>query len=63
MSDDPTKRGKADRSRISTQRHERAYWCKKFGITHFRLRVAVATVGPMVKDVKRYLIARIKAAK
>lgn len=62
MSDDTHQRGKPDRERISTQRHELRYWCKRFGITQARLREAVKAVGPMVKDVKAWLINKIKRA-
>lgn len=62
MSDNPAKRGKPDRIRISSQWHERRYWCKRLGITESQLRVAIAATGPMVKNVKRWLINRIKNA-
>jgi hypothetical protein len=63
MSDDPKKRGKHDRIRINVRQiFERTYWTKALGITQARLREAVAAVGPMVKDVKRYLIERIEKA-
>lgn len=63
MSDDLTKRGKQDRIRISIkQTFERLYWCKAFGITQTTLREAVKQSGPMVRDVKLYLINRIKEA-
>ena len=64
MADDTTKRGKADRIRINIrQAFEIRYWTKAFGITKQMLIGTVKVVGPMVKNVKRYLINRIRAAK
>lgn len=64
MPDNPRKRGKADRIRIAvSQRHEVRHWCAAFGITQERLREAVREVGPMVPDVKLYLIEQIERAK
>jgi len=64
MTDDTTKRGKADRARINTgQAFEVRYWRKVLGVTKLTLIMAVKAVGPMVRDVKRYLIERIKSAK
>jgi len=63
MSDDTTKRGKADRTRINTrQAFEVRHWTKTLGVTKQTLMAAVKAVGPMVKDVKRYLIEKIRAA-
>lgn len=63
MADDPKKRGKPDRDRIHIhQYYERIGWCKKFGINATRLRDAVEAVGPMVKDVKAWLIKQIQEA-
>lgn len=63
MSDDIIKRGNADRIRINIgQVFERSYWSKKFGITQGRLREAVKAVGPMVRDVKTWLIKQIEDA-
>lgn len=63
MSDDLTKQGKADRIRINVkQGHERIYWCKALHVTQKDLRAIVRIVGPMVADVKAYLIARIEEA-
>ena len=56
MSDDPTKRGPADRKRINThERWEIEWWCKQLEVTPARLRAAVQKVGPMVSDVRRAL--------
>ena len=64
MTDDTTKRGKADRTRINTrQAFEVRYWRKAFGVTKLTLIMAVKAVGPLVKEVKQYLINRIRAAK
>lgn len=63
MTDNLRKRGKADRIRIAvTQRHELRHWCAALGVTQERLREAVREVGPMVADVKRYLIRQIERA-
>ena len=56
MSDDKTKTGLADRSRINVHEdYEVQYWSKEFGVTPERLRGAVVNAGPMVDDVRRYL--------
>lgn len=56
MADDPKKTGKQDDIRINiNQVHEVAYWTKKWGISEAKLKEAVAAVGPMVKDVQKYL--------
>jgi hypothetical protein len=56
MPDDLRKTGPEDDARINIhQTHELADWCKTLGVTTDRLRAAVAAVGPMVRDVKRYL--------
>ena len=56
MSDDKSKTGKADDIRINiNQDYERRDWAKKLGVTEEQLRKAVQAVGPMVKDVRRYL--------
>lgn len=61
--DDPRKRGKDDRIRIAvSQAHERIYWCNALGITQKELRKVVGITGPMVADVKAYLINRITHA-
>ena len=63
MSDDKGKAGKPDRIRINVhQPHELRHWCKAFGVTRATLLEAVAAVGPMVRKVRAYLIAKIKSA-
>jgi hypothetical protein len=63
MADDKTKAGKADRIRVNVnQKHELRRWCEAFGVTKGTLQEAVKAVGPMVADVKKYLIDRIAAA-
>lgn len=55
--DDPKKRGKRDRKRVNVkQAHEVYYWSRKLGCTAKRLRAAVREVGPMVADVRVYLL-------
>ncbi len=56
MSDDKTKRGPADAARVNVHESwEVEYWTKKFGCTKSQLEAAVKKVGPMVKDVEKYL--------
>lgn len=56
MADDLTKTGRADDTRINIhQDYEARYWSQQLGVTIDRLREAVRAVGPMVRDVKRYL--------
>lgn len=63
MSDDTRKRGRDDRIRINIgQVFERSRWCKAFGITQTRLKEAVKAAGPMVKNVKAWLIKQIEDA-
>lgn len=63
MPDNKRKRGKADRLRINVkQDYEVRDWSAKFGISAFALRAAVEAAGPMVKDVKKYLIDKIRKA-
>ena len=53
MSDDKTKVGLQDRSRINiNEKSEVDYWTKRFGVTVERLRAAVDKVGTSVKDVE-----------
>lgn len=59
MSDDKTKRGAGDRSRISlNQDYEVRDWAKKFGVTETELRAAVERVGNQADDVQRELGGR-----
>jgi Protein of unknown function (DUF3606) len=54
MSDDPTKKGAADRDRINVhERYAVEYWSKKFGVTPDQLKAAVQKVGVMASDVER----------
>ena len=63
MADNTRKAGQHDRIRIYVnQRHELRYWTMALGVTAMRLREAVGKAGPMVDDVKRYLVQRIQAA-
>ena len=56
MSDDLSKRGAADRSRVNVnEAHEVAYWTKTFGVSEEQLRAAVKAAGPMVEDVRKQL--------
>lgn len=56
MPDDLTRRKPEDPTKINVnQSWEIEYWTKKLGVTEQQLRTAVNAVGPLVKDVKRYL--------
>lgn len=56
MSDDKTKRGWQDRKRINVHEdYELSYWADRFNTSGRKVRNAVAAVGPMVEDVRRYL--------
>ena len=56
MADDLTKTGRADDARINIHEDwELRYWSQTLGVTPDRLKEAVRAVGPMVRDVKRYL--------
>lgn len=56
MSDDKTKRGPADASRINIhEEYEITYWTATLGCTRDKLIAAVKAVGPMIKDVRRHL--------
>jgi hypothetical protein len=60
MSDDKSKSGGQDRSRISlTEDYEVRDWAKKFGVTADELKAAVKAVGSDAKAVE----AHLKAAK
>ena len=53
MPDSHSETGKRDDTRISIhQEHEVTYWTRVFKCTPAVLREAVATVGPMVADVR-----------
>jgi len=56
MSDDKSKAGKPDRDRINVQEdYELRQWAEHFKVSPGKVREAVRSVGPMVKDVKKYL--------
>lgn len=56
MADDLKNTGKQDDIRINVnQDHELTYWSKILGVSAEQLKAAVKAVGPMVKDVKKYL--------
>jgi hypothetical protein len=56
MPDDKSKRGLADRHRISlSENYECHYWAEKFGVSVAQLKQAVQKVGPMAEDVAREL--------
>ena len=56
MSDDPTKRGAADRSRINVNEdYEVQYWTQKWGVSPEALKAAAEKVGPIVADVAHEL--------
>jgi hypothetical protein len=56
MPDDSTKKRPQDGTRINIHEPwELTYGSQKFGVTLERLKAAVATVGPMVKDVEKHL--------
>lgn len=57
MSDDPNRRGPADRARINVNEpHEVRYWTGELACTEQQLRDAVAAVGVMADDVRRELV-------
>jgi hypothetical protein len=46
----------ADAGRVAmTQKHEVAYWTKKWGITEEQLKTAHDTVGPMAAKIEAHL--------
>lgn len=58
MSDDLSKKGMADRSRINTSEdYEVRYWSEKFGVSQDRLKAAVQKVGNSVSAVEKELKA------
>jgi len=59
MSDDTSKRGPADRTRIDVNaRHELQYWTEELGVDAETLKATVNRVGPMVDKVRSELNAR-----
>lgn len=56
MTDDKSKTGGQDRTRVSlSEPYEVRDWSQKFGVSEERLRAAVAKVGSMADDVEREL--------
>jgi hypothetical protein len=56
MTDDKSKRGPQDRSKINlSEDYEVRYWSEKFGVTPERLRVTVKKVGNSAKAVEQEL--------
>jgi hypothetical protein len=56
VADDRTKTGKPDRDRINVdEEYELRHWAERFGVTPERLKQAVKTSGPMVKDIEALL--------
>ena len=56
MSDDLSKRGPQDRSRINVNEpHELRYWTQALGVTEAQLREAVKAVGPSAAAVREHL--------
>ena len=56
MADDRSKIGKPDRDRINMKEdYEVNHWKKALDVSGQQLAGAVRAVGPMVKDVKKYL--------
>ena len=58
MSDDKSKKGMQDRSRINTEEdYELRYWSEKFGVSQDQLKAAVKKVGNSVSPVEKELKA------
>ena len=56
MSDDKSKRGTADRSRIALgEEHEVRYWTQQLGVTREELEQAVKSVGNSAQKVREHL--------
>ena len=56
MSDDKTKRGSGDRSRIAlNEEHEMRYWTKELGVSEQELQEAVKSVGNSAEKVREHL--------
>ena len=56
MSDDTSKRGPQDASRVNVHEEwEVRYWTKKFDCTKEQLEGAVKAVGPVATAVEKYL--------
>ena len=64
MTNDPSKRGPVDRSRINLdQDWEVRYWASKFGVTEDELRDAVKIVGSSAVLVEQTLSSRSRQAR
>jgi Protein of unknown function (DUF3606) len=58
MSDNLSKKGMQDRTRINTgEDYELRYWSEKFGVSQDRLKAAVQKVGNSVSAVEKELKA------
>ena len=58
MSDDTSKKGMQDRTRINTSEdYELRYWSAKFGVSRDQLKAAVNKVGNSVSAVEKELKA------
>jgi hypothetical protein len=58
MSDDTSKKGLQDRTRINTSEdYELRYWSEKFGVSRDQLKAAVDKVGNSVSAVEKELKA------
>lgn len=56
MTDNLKRRQPEDPNKINVnQSWEISYWSDALGVSEQKLRAAVAAVGPLVKDVKKYL--------
>lgn len=59
MADDLSRTGAPDSQRVNlSERWERSYWAKRFGVSDEELREAVAMVGPLAEDVRKYFTTR-----
>ena len=58
MSDDTSKKGMQDRTRVNTSEdYEVRYWSEKFGVSRDQLKAAVNKVGNSVSAVEKELKA------
>ena len=56
MGDDFAKQGGSGNDTVDLdERWERSYWARRFDVTDEQLREAVAAVGPLAEDVRKYL--------
>lgn len=56
MSDDKSKAGPADRTRINVNEdYELRYWTQELGVSADELRAALKAVGPMADAVRQHL--------